>query len=488
MSPFKKFFIHFSHYLTGNVLIQLLGLITFPILTRILTMEQYGILGLVSTTMLLAVAVAKAGLSDGIIRLYKQYSETPEPRTVFSSTVMIRGVSLSALTVFLYILMLPTVTHNLKIKDEFFICFMIMAVYLFLHPLNMIVLNLLRANGRTIFMNAINLVGKISSIVLSLSLLIHVVHELYGFFIGVVIAEFVVTAMLFCWFFTSYKIVLSKASWNLTMTLIKFGIPLLFSELSYLLLQYASRYMIVAYHGENALGLYSVGYNLAMYLAGVLNLSLTYAVIPIFVEIYEKEGKEKTEVFLQRCMNYLLIVIIPICVGYYAISKELFITLASHKYESAASFSPIILLGIFLLGMNNILNAGLYLKKKAMTILIIMLSAVLINIVMNLVLLPSHGVMGAAIATLVACAASTILTMYLSFKYIVVRIDIKTVSYYLLLSILMLLVVRQIEISEDWLNLIGKMIAGVFIVASGVLLREREIRLKIRLAYQLKNV
>ena len=68
MSPFRKFIKQFSHFFTGMVLGQLFGLITFPILTRVLTKEQYGILGLVSTTMLVGVAIGKAGLSDGVIR------------------------------------------------------------------------------------------------------------------------------------------------------------------------------------------------------------------------------------------------------------------------------------------------------------------------------------------------------------------------------------------------------------------------------------
>jgi peptidoglycan/xylan/chitin deacetylase (PgdA/CDA1 family) len=68
MSPFKKFIKQFSHFLSGSILSQLFSFVTFPILTRVLTKEQYGILGLVTTTMLFAVAIAKAGLSDGIIR------------------------------------------------------------------------------------------------------------------------------------------------------------------------------------------------------------------------------------------------------------------------------------------------------------------------------------------------------------------------------------------------------------------------------------
>jgi len=73
MPPFRKFLKQFSHFFSGMVIAQLFAFVTFPILSRVLTKEQFGILGLVPTTMLFAVAIAKAGLSDGVIRFYKEY-------------------------------------------------------------------------------------------------------------------------------------------------------------------------------------------------------------------------------------------------------------------------------------------------------------------------------------------------------------------------------------------------------------------------------
>lgn len=487
MSFLKKFFIQFSHFFTANILAVLLGLITFPILTRILTKEQYGVLGLVTTTMLISVAIAKAGLSEGIIRFYKEYSKVPEQLTVFSSTVLVRGVVLALLTVLLYIVLFPVINQYLHIDKKYNICFMIMGIYLFIRPLNIIVYNFLRVNDRTLFLNIVGLFEKIISIGLSLFLLLYVIHELYGYFIGIILAEFAASIVLFYWFFTNYKITFGKASQNLTVTLIKFGIPLLFSELFFLLLSYSDRYMIVFYHGEATLGLYSVGYNLAMYIANIIMFALSYTIVPIYVEIYGKEGRKKTEEFLQRCMYYLLIAVIPICFGYLAVSKDLFITLASEKYAAAATFSPLILIGSLLLGLNTVFNAGLYLKKKSMTMLTIMLLAVILNITMNLILLPKYGVMGAAVSALVTCIIGSILSISLSYRYIAVKVDIKTVLYYLTLSGIMFFVVKQIEISPVWMNLMIKVAAGCLIIGIGVLYREHEIVEKIKKIYKLKT-
>lgn len=484
MSSVRTFFIQFGHFLTGNALLQLLSLITFPILTRILSVEQYGILGLVNATMLLVVAVAKLGLSDGIIRFYPEYSRTPEMRILFSSTVMTGGISLSLGASFIYLLGFFAIAPHLTIEKQFVYCFIVMGFHLLIRPVNIIVLNFLRAEGKTLFINAINFFGKLFSVILSLLLLVFVFQKLYGFFIGIVLAETVVAALLLRWFFAEYNIVFNKISFGLVKKIILFGLPLLFNELSYLVLSYADRFLIITFLDAEALGVYSVGYNLAMYVANMITFSLSYAVVPNYVKIFEQEGKKATEEFLKKCMHYLLIGVIPICVGYYAVSGDLIVTFASHKYASAAIFSPIILLGTLLLGLNNVLNAGLYINKKSVAILSIMLSAVFINIILNVLLIPRYGVNGAAIATLLSCLAASLLTVYYSFKHLIVRIDFKYICYYLILSGVMFYVVGRIETSEAWINLVSKILVGVIIIVPGVLLRERELLRKIRIAFQ----
>ena len=94
---------------------------------------------------------------------------------------------------------------------------------------------------------------------------------------------------------------------------------------------------------------------------------------------------------------------------------------------------------------------------------------------MNLVLLPIYGILGAAIATLVSCLVVTVLNALLSYKYILIRIDIKTIIYYLVFSILTVLVVKQIQTSAVWINLIAKIIAGTVIIVPVVMIREKEI-------------
>ena len=261
--------------------------------------------------------------------------------------------------------------------------------------------------------------------------------------------------------------------------MLRFGFPLFLTEVAFLLLSYADRYMILAYNGENMLGLYSVGYNLAMYIADIIIFSITYTIVPLFVEVYEQSGKLGTEILLEKVMHYLMIAVIPITVGYCAVSEELITVLASLKYTEAASFSPLVLIGTFFLGFNNILNAGLYIKKESAKILLIIFVAVIINIGLNILLLPRYAAMGAAIATLISCVISTLLTIFMSFKHIAVRFHLRTLFWHFILSAIMFGTVKIITIDCAWGNLVVKIFIGVVIVVLGNFILERELVLMV---------
>jgi len=475
MTSIKKLAISFSHFLGGNAISLLLGLITFPILTRLLPRADYGVLGLVTTTVAIAVAFAKGGISDGIIRLYKEHADSQEKLSIFTSTVLIRGLILSVLVTAIYLIGLPLLNRYIGIHEKYLGYFMLMGVGVLVRPLNIIVLNYLRAAGKTLFFNTLFVITKTISIALSMIMLIYVFKNLYGYFVGIVLGEIITATILFRWLFANYQIVTRNVSGELTLRLIRFGIPLLISEFSYLILTYVDRYMLVAYHGEAVLGLYSVGYNMASYLNDLVMFSLSYALVPLYVELYVKDGKEKTEEFLSKCLNYFFMGIIPLCAGYLAISRDLIVTLASNKYAEAAEFSPLILFGLVFLGMNTILYAGLYLQKKTVQILFINFAAASVNIIMNVILLPTYQATGAAVATLVACIVASILTIFLSFKYIVVRANIRTIIYYSLLASVMFLCINWIDTKIAWVNLLTKIALGAVIIVTGTLIRENEI-------------
>lgn len=456
-----------------------ISLVTFPILTRVLEVEQYAILALVTTTVAMAVVVGKAGLSDGIIRFYELYMKSESLKAAFFSTISTFNILLSLTVALCYVALLPYLYTLLHVSKQFQICFFLMAICVFLRPLSIVPLTLMRTRGETKFLVVISFINRISSAALGLSFLLIFFNEFYDYFIGIIIANFLFFIFLYYWFFSNFRVKISSVSLSLTKQLVTFGVPLLFTELAYMLLTYADRYMILYYHGEKELGLYSVGYNLAMYIAQITTFSISYAIVPLYVKVFNTRGRKETETFLKDCLYYLLVAIIPMCFGYAALSRDLFAMVASVKYISAASFSPIILVATFIFGMNNILNAGLYLQRKSNVIFAIVFSGVVSNVLLNLLLLPKYHVIGASWATLISCLETTILTLVLSFRYIHIGVN-RRILYHVVLSSIMYLSIVQVHPNGLVLSLSLKVLLGFLITISGVLLLEKEITARVK--------
>ncbi len=484
MSHVRTFFIQFGHFFSGSTLSMLLGLVSFPILTRALTKDAYGVLGLVSTTMLLAVAVAKAGLSDAILRFYPLNAPDDTERDQFCWTVTLRGAALSAVVVVLYVVTLPLLVSLVGLSSTYVPCFLVMAAYLFVRPLNIIVLNIMRIEGRTILVNVANVAGRAGTIGLGIALLFLAGKTLHWYFVGFALGETVLGAFLFAWLAAHHRFGLVPRSFALIKKLIAFGLPLLSSELSYLLLTYVDRYMITAFLGENALGVYAVGYNLAMYLGDVVTFSINYAVVPMVVRIFEKEGKAATEAFLSKCFAYLVMATIPMFAGYCAVAEDAIVLLASAQYAESAAFSPLILLGTFLIGLSICLRTGLYMEKRSKTIMAISFGSVAANVGLNAGLIPLYNVMGAAVANVIASAFFCTLTIVLSFRYLAIRLSAVHVLYYSLLSAGMYACVTHVPIPLLVPRLCVKVLLGVAIVGLGVLLKERKIRRELAAAFR----
>jgi O-antigen/teichoic acid export membrane protein len=465
--------VHFLQFFAGSFSSLLIGLISFPILTRTLSQSDYGSLSIVTVAASFAVVIAKGGLSDSIIRFYPESAKEGSLLRTLTSTVLVRSILMSGTVAMLFVLLVTPTRHMLGLEPAIAPAFFVMTVFVFVRPLNIVVLNYLRAAGRTIFYNGISLFLKVISVALALTLLFGFGGRLSLYFTGIALAEAIGTAILLRWLLFNYPISLGAVSGELTMRLIRFGLPLLATELGYLLLQYSDRYLLTAYTDTATLATYAVGYNLPSYINDLVLFSVSYAIVPIYTELFATRGQEQTKAFLASALKYYVIGVVPLCAGYAAIARDAIVLLASTRYAPAAAYSPIVLAGLVFIGANYILYAGLYLHKRSELILATMALAVAVNISMNLVLIPQLGALGCAISTLVACATGSVAAAAISFRYLPIRIPWASLLYYSTASIVMYLLVSPIETGHAVTNLLLKIPAGAFIVGAAFLLRDR---------------
>jgi O-antigen/teichoic acid export membrane protein len=171
------------------------------------------------------------------------------------------------------------------------------------------------------------------------------------------------------------------------------------------------------------------------------------------MELWVLKGREQTQKFLSRSMNFFAIAGIGVVVGVSVCSSDAINIVASPKFYEAHRLLPYLVMGMMISAMSMFLKSSLMLYKKTFVMLKINLGACLVNVVMNVVLLPRIGLLGAALATLGSYAVMTGLFAYYAQKYMPLSMDWAAWLKYGVVGLLSWLVVSRLEFGNLFASL-----------------------------------
>ena len=97
---------HLRNYASAGILSAVVGLLSFPVLTRNLSVSEYGIVGLIASSLALFIAVGKLGVQHSVIRYFSQIKNGNIAFTVgqMNSTVSMVFFVLTCMTTALWLL------------------------------------------------------------------------------------------------------------------------------------------------------------------------------------------------------------------------------------------------------------------------------------------------------------------------------------------------------------------------------------------------
>lgn len=474
MSEIKTLMHQSSHYFAGQILIMAAGFISFPILTRIFSVGDYGILGIMTTTVLIATAVAKLGLPGWIVQFYAEFKLNKRLDS-FQSTILISSVVCAATAAILFYL-LGQLFRSKIFEKNIVNLIPIVSMIIFTTCTSDILTSFLRAEQRTKLYNLVAIIRRYGTLTLGIFLAVFIIRGLYGFYFGQVLTGIVVLSFLIFISAKRQKISVRHFSTGVFRDSIRFGLPMVGGEMGHLILNYADRYLVQLYLGSISLGLYTAGYNLSTYVTEMFMYPINYAMTPICMNILVKKGEEETRKFFTSAFRYFLMIMVGVVFGFIAVGKDLISILASSKYLEAYSVLPYVVIGQSIYACSIILNSGLFIKKKTHVVMYVILGACLLNIGLNIILIPRFGILGAAQATLISNTFYTIVITYFAFKEFRFEIDYAHILLYVLIAAAMYVVIGLIDRGSPFDNLVTKIPAGFVFYAIGILVLDSDVR------------
>jgi len=476
INPLVKLLKQSSHYLTGNFVALISGFISMPILTRVLSTAEYGALSLIYATIWIALALAKGGLQEAAVRFYNDYKNgAGKDPSVFYSTLLFGSLGLAVLTglalwglgvIFGDFLPGPDSRNTVPL-----IAGLVVSGALFLR-LN----NFLRAEQNTKLYNLFVVLQRYAILAFGLFFMYKLTRPLKGFLIGSLLGESLIVLTLFFLLVRQGKIKMGSVSFAFLKDCLYFGFPLVGFELANFLVKIADRYLVQIFLGAESVGIYALAYNLCSYINDALFFAVWYAVYPIYIELWQKKGEAETAQFLSKASTYVLLIGIPLVWGFSALSEELIRLLASEKYAVAAQFIPYLSVGMIFWGFIPVLGAGIYIHKKTKALSAITFWALLLNVSLDLILIPTLKLHGAALGTLATYTFLIVAVMRKSAQYLKIPINGKVLVKSLVASALMYVMLINLREWTGFVALFAKILLGAAVYGLTVMAMDRQLR------------
>lgn len=474
----NKLFVHISNYSLSGAAVTLGGLISFPVFTRILTPDEYGLLSLIGVSLTFLVAIGKLGMQHSALRFYSQAKGCIGEYGLshYYPTVII-GMTCTGLVVTLMWLvgsgLVPTTFWN---DDRLPLLFMITSPLILLRVLDSTFTNILKAQERSGVVSIYVVLKRYGSIALILLTLFFIQKDLIGLYYATLFSELTLLIALAFFVLGGLETKFGGFSSPLFKSMLWFGVPMIGYETAATMLNIGDRYIIQYFVGPELLGAYSAAYNLCEYVEGIVIASLASGALPMYLRLWEEDGMQATRNFIQQSLHYYFAIGFPIVAGLCAVGSDLLVFLASEKYISGSKIIPYVISGMIINGATMLFGAGLFIRKQSLRIMGLVGIAALVNIVMNIVLVPLYGIEGAAIATLASLVGLTILTSVAASSSLRISIPWFSAVKFSMLSLGMYLVLDQIEINDQLISLIMKIVIGVILYAAMVTLFDPEAR------------
>lgn len=421
---------HYVRYLNGNAIAMALGFITFPVMARLLTKSQFGILGYFDTFALIWMAILKLGSQHAIIRFYSAlaHNRDAESKSRFYASFVLAPAIVSTGMFAVSLIGVAVWVHFIPTPNAKYL-YVVLALGQ-LGVLTSLIENILRARELSRFASSVMVFGRIlqSSIVIALLLVLQ--RTATTVFAGRFVAAVVMVIFLWTWFRNNCHTRLKDYDPALFRQSMSFGIPLVSSELALITMAYVGRILLKSMGGGyDDVGTFYLGYGMASSIASIIGGSVFQAFVPVANRLYEERGADGVQDTKQRLLRMLVPMSIVVACLLYFIGGDAFMLLAGR--DKAASVPVFQFIG-YMFAISYVLEIagyGLIIAKRSKTVLVIILTASVVNVVLNLLLIPHFGLMGSVYASLTSYTGMGIAQNLFCPAYLRTRVEWKSLGW-----------------------------------------------------------
>jgi O-antigen/teichoic acid export membrane protein len=391
-------------YAISSLASPLASLLLLPFLTHALSHAEYGALAVLDTVIALVASITTLGMDAVFARMYSYESKTRREQLD----------ALSTLTLLLLLVMIPVVIVGIIAASRLSVLVLGSASYVTEINLAILVVMLqnlttpgliwLRVENRAITFSILSIANFLlvagSTIVLVEMLRMGIVGALIAMCLG---NAFVAVCTL--------PFIFLRAGFHLRYTMVvsmlMLAVPYMGNYITMWVLQLSDRYMLVHFASLSVAANYAIAYSLGIGVSLVISKPFALAWWVIIYPIARRNDAPHVFKLIFRWYSFVLLFA---TLGLSLFAVSVLDLLFPISYHGQSLTITIVALSTVFNSLFTVFNLGMTLQRKTWLAFVALLFSALLNIGVNIVLIPLYGAMGAAIATLIAYIALALLS------------------------------------------------------------------------------
>lgn len=259
----------------------------------------------------------------------------------------------------------------------------------------------------------------------------------YGYFYGILIGSVTGTSLAYLHEHQLFRLSFDRKTLSIMM---RFSVPLVFSSISIMLSMYIDRIMIKSFLTLNDLGLFGVAYRFAS-VVGLLMTGIQAALVPL---VYKHYAEEEARRQIAKIFNTFVLLAAALVLLITLFAKETILLFTHPDYYACWPFIPLIALtNIF--SLMYIFTPGLTIFKKTRQLATINFSGAIVNLVLNLFLVPAWGLYGVVLSTFISYLLIFFVNLYYSQQHVNIPYNFNAVRKVVLLIVPLVLIFLTLE-------------------------------------------
>jgi O-antigen/teichoic acid export membrane protein len=386
---------HSFTYSLNYIISSLAGILLLPIYTRYLSSTDYGILSLIDQSIYYLKIVIFLGGSAAVTRFYHYFESEKDKKLVISTGMWLALISSGIGSIFLLVGSKPLASIIFGNSDKYILIF-VAAIILSSESLISVSMSYFAAIKDSKSYVAYGIFQLTLGILANLYFIIFLRLGAVGMIYGQALSNTIM-----CLITSTHVLFKNSINFdsNKCKSILKYGLPIVPATILAAMMHSADQFLVRFFLGLDAVGIYSLGYKIAFSAYSVFSVSINLVwSSAIIFDVYKQPNAKEIYSKLTTYISSVLILLM-FCVSMF--SADVVKLLASPEYYDSQKIIPVVCLGLVAYGLQTFISVGLVLNNRTDLFIVTNGIAAIVNVLVNLALIPSYGYMGAAWASVV---------------------------------------------------------------------------------------